>query len=308
VLRHRWLENDAERSFPPVVICPKQHVFTLAELQSHSSDNNAAHVYTSIRGEVFDITNFANVHPPAIVPSKSVLKYGGKDASAIFPVQVNALCSGTNGNVNPWVTLETTNVTDPNAVYHDFRAFTDDVRPDWYYESMILLRSNYRKGFMGYTHQDVQKRAGMAFSRNTVIYNTDVYDMTDYITNNNGGTLRTPTGTRAPDDTSRSFMADQIVSLFTTNAGTDITHRLDNLNLDPAVLAAQKTCLRNLFFIGLFSFFSSIRSWLKNPSLIVVHRTVFQARSILVTRRSVNLRGISYSSYRSSWSPSLLSR
>jgi chitin synthase len=232
------------------VICPKQYVFTLAELQSHSQANDASKIYTAIRGEVFDITHFATVHPPAIVPTKSVLKYGGTDATPIFPVQVNALCSGTDGNVSPWVTLETTNVTDPNAVYHDFRAFTDDVRPDWYYESMILLRSNYRKGFMGYTTADVQKRAGMSTSRNTVIYNGDIYDMTGYITNNNGGTLRTPTGTRAPDDVSRSFMADQIVSLFTTNAGTDITHRLDGLNMDPNELEAQKVCLRNLFFIG----------------------------------------------------------
>jgi chitin synthase len=182
-----------------------------------------------------------------------VLSYGGKDATAIFPVQVNALCSGTNGNVSPWVTLQTTNVTDPNSVYHDFRAFTNDVRPDWYYESMILLRSNYRKGFMGFTSQDVSNRAGMTASRNTVIYNSGVYDMTNYITNNNGGTLITPNGTMAPPNTSRSFVADQIVSLFSTNAGSDITSSLDNLNMSPAELAAQKVCLRNLFFIGTFS-------------------------------------------------------
>jgi chitin synthase len=45
-------------------------------------------------------------------------------------------------------------------------------------------------------------------------------------------------------------MSTQIVSLFQQNAGTDISSKLKGLNLDPAVEARQRTCLRNLFFIG----------------------------------------------------------
>lgn len=45
-------------------------------------------------------------------------------------------------------------------------------------------------------------------------------------------------------------MHDNIVSLFETGAGSDITDSLNSLNLDPAVMAAQKTCMRNLFFVG----------------------------------------------------------
>jgi chitin synthase len=65
------------------------------------------------------------------------MKYAGLDASNLFPVQVSALCDGVDGSVSPWVTLDSTNTSDPNMNYHDFRAFTNDSRPDWYYEQMV---------------------------------------------------------------------------------------------------------------------------------------------------------------------------
>src|SRR6202042_1905291 len=88
-----------------------------------------------------------------VVPEKSILKYGGVSSDNIFPVQVSttlvyfklcsdkwvqvsALCNGVTGSVNPYVTLDSSNNTDVNAQYHDFRAFTSDPRPDWYFESM----------------------------------------------------------------------------------------------------------------------------------------------------------------------------
>lgn len=45
-------------------------------------------------------------------------------------------------------------------------------------------------------------------------------------------------------------MSDAVVSLFQTKTGGDLTNSLNTLNIDPAVLAAQKICLRNLFFVG----------------------------------------------------------
>ncbi len=68
----------------------------------------------------------------------TIEKLGGQDLTDYFPVQVSALCNGVDGTVSPWVTLEATNVSTAVhqvAQYHDFRAFTSDSRPDWYYES-----------------------------------------------------------------------------------------------------------------------------------------------------------------------------
>jgi chitin synthase len=59
-----------------------------------------------------------------------------------------------------------------------------------------------------------------------------------------------PDGAETPAGIDRNFMQSDIVSLFRTNAGDDITTTLNNLNLDADTLARQKVCLRNLFFIG----------------------------------------------------------
>lgn len=45
-------------------------------------------------------------------------------------------------------------------------------------------------------------------------------------------------------------MSSDVVSLFQTRTGGDLTNSLNSLNIDANVLAAQKICLRNLFFVG----------------------------------------------------------
>lgn len=250
-----------------LLICPRQHVFSTAELADHSYSNNQGSELVAIRGEVFDLSKFANVHYPSVVPTRSVLRYGGLDASNIFPIQVSALCNGKSGSVSPWITLDTSNTTDENAVYHDFRAFTNDSRSDWYWEQMVYMRYNYRRGFMGYTDSQVSKRASTVLTKNTVMYKGYVYDMTGYITNNGGG-VHAPDGFQAPTDTDRQFMHDQVVSLFQQFAGQDITNKLDNLNIGKDVLAAQKVCLRNLFFIGKVDTRNSVQCQFSNYILL----------------------------------------
>jgi chitin synthase len=75
------------------VICPTQHVFSTAELAAHSSTSNPNNVYTSIRGEVFDLSQIAFTHNRivSVVPEKTILKYGGISADNIFPLQVSPL-------------------------------------------------------------------------------------------------------------------------------------------------------------------------------------------------------------------------
>jgi chitin synthase len=79
----------------------------------------------AIRGEVFDLTSFAPVHYPSVVPTKAVQSYGGTDATNLFPVQVSALCSGNGNGISDWIILSGANTTslEPNSVYHDFVSF-----------------------------------------------------------------------------------------------------------------------------------------------------------------------------------------
>ncbi|KZV99016.1 glycosyltransferase family 2 protein [Exidia glandulosa HHB12029] len=232
------------------LICPREYVFNADELSSHSVENNPNHVYTAIRGEVFDLTTIADMHQ-AIVPvvaKKPILKYGGQDISRLFPVQVSALCNGITGSVSPWLTLDTINSTGSIAVdaqYHDFRAWSTDYRPDWYFEQMTVMRYKYRVGFVGYTTQLLRDMA--AAGRTVAIYNNIVYELTNYI--NFGAGTKTPAHTQAPA-IDKNIIDQSIIQLFQLNNGQDITKKLDALQMDRDVKYRQKICLRNLFAIG----------------------------------------------------------
>lgn len=164
-------------------------------------------------------------------------------------LQVSALCDGVDGSVSPWVqisSLNSSSSTDTNSIYHDFRAYTNDSRPDWYYEQMIYMRYNFRKGFVGILPKTIKSNAGKGDV--VAIYNQHVYDITDYI--KSPPYLKAPDGEQADRTTSTSFLSEHIVQLLQQQAGKDITKRMDALVtngvIDAATLQRQLTCLRNL--------------------------------------------------------------
>ncbi|KAF9817354.1 hypothetical protein IEO21_03495 [Rhodonia placenta] len=231
------------------LICPTQHVFNTNELETHSYKNNPNNAYVAIHGEVFDLTTAAQTHEVIVpvIPSKSILAYAGTTADALFPLQVSALCNGVTGSVNPYVVFDSGNNTDVNAQYHDFRAWTNDPRPDWYFESMVQMRWNNRVGWIGYTMKDL---SSMASSGKSVgVYDGIIYDLSKYISN--GPSTAPLVNEILPTDIDTHFMDQSIVSVFEYNSGQDVTKKIDSLPLDSKVLGWQKTCLRNLFAVGM---------------------------------------------------------
>ncbi|EJD51949.1 glycosyltransferase family 2 protein [Auricularia subglabra TFB-10046 SS5] len=233
------------------LICPREYVFNADELSSHAVENNPKHVYTAIRGEVFDLSAIAKVHFATIpvVQPKPILKYGGQDIARLFPVQVSALCNGINGRVSPWLTLDPVNATGSIATdsqYHDFRAWSSDYRPDWYFEQMTVMRYKYRVGFVGFTNTVLRDMAGAG--RIVAVYNNIVYELTNYV--NFGLGIKVPREQQAPGGIDKNIIDQSIIQLFQLNSGHDITKKLDELPLDRDVKYRQKICLRNLFAIG----------------------------------------------------------
>ncbi|KAI8642882.1 chitin synthase-domain-containing protein [Parasitella parasitica] len=237
------------------IVCPKQHVFSTSELQSHGIDDETA--YVAIRGEVFDLTNFAPHHYPAnLVPTSSVMQYAGTDATNLFPVQVSALCEGVDGTpISPYVSFDyNINLTDTNGQYHDFRYSSDNYNPNWYYDQMTLLRKNYKVGHMGFEYKAISDQAksptmlnGINTLRTWAVIDQHIYDLTTYMMG--GRYSRGPPGEAAPAvDT--NFMSQAVVDLFQQKAGSDITNDFHSLPLDAASRQRQLVCLRNLFFVG----------------------------------------------------------
>jgi len=242
------------------LICPRQNVFTLEELASQSGgkDHMQKTAYVAIRGVVFDLTEYAPSHYPSLslVPKKNIMAYGGRDATPLFPVQVSALCDGVEGTVSPYVALDFqgTNATadralDKNSRYHDFRAYTNDSRPDWFFEQMMVLKANYRKGDMGYSHKYVKTLATKR-SQAVSIIGDRVYDLTDYAT---GGRRIVLPSNQEGIDVSQikvDFMDTAVVDLFTQRSGQDVTKYWNNLGLTADRKHRMKVCLDNLFYVG----------------------------------------------------------
>ncbi|KAI0027842.1 glycosyltransferase family 2 protein [Vararia minispora EC-137] len=234
-----------------VLICPTQHVFSTGELASHTSTINPNNVFVAIRGEVFDLTAIAQTHMRIVpvVTQKSIYTYGGTQADDLFPVQVSALCNGISGTVSPFVYLNFKNTSsDTNSQYHDFRVQTNDSRPDWYFESMTVMRWNNRVGFMGHTPGDIKNMANQG--RSVGVYNGILYDLTDYI--NTPPSLGPPPGMSLPSDLGGDvdFIDSRITDVFKFQSGGDLTKAINNLGLGNTLLKRQSVCLRNLFAIG----------------------------------------------------------
>ncbi|KAI0469455.1 chitin synthase [Xylaria cf. heliscus] len=237
----------------PSLICPKQYVFSTNEL-SKFDGKDGAKAYASIRGQVFDITTYAPHHYPSYIDTKKLTDYGGKDISALFPVQVSALCQGKTGTVDPSVVLANVTAsstvassTDVNAGYHDYRYFTTLYQPDWFYERMEVLKGTWKKGTMGYSAQYVKTLA--AKQNQIAILNGRVYDLTMYIIG--GRHIQVPDGAESPTNADVvNFMDDTVLTLFTDKAGTDLTELWHKAPMDNALRSRMQLCLDNLFYIG----------------------------------------------------------
>ncbi|KAI0014229.1 glycosyltransferase family 2 protein [Xylariaceae sp. FL0662B] len=240
----------------PMLICPKQYVFSSEELSAYNGKDGAA-AYAAIRGQVFDIGSYAPVHYPQYLNTKSILQYGGLDITALFPVQVSALCQGKNGQVDPSVTLDykSTNITgsanvinsqDLNAHYHDFRYFTSKYQKDWFYEKMQMLKE-WKKGNIGYSAEYV---ATLGSKQNSIaILNGRVYDLTKYLVG--GRHVEVPKGEALPSDPDvTNFMDDLVVNLFQQKAGSDVSKLWDALDIDSGMRQRMQLCLDNLFYVG----------------------------------------------------------
>ncbi|KAH6681143.1 chitin synthase [Plectosphaerella plurivora] len=247
----------------PMLICPTQHVYSTDELSAYNGEDNSPGAYTAIRGYVIDLEAFAPQHYPRfdMIPRSQFMNYAGRDSSALFPVQVSALCQGVTGSVDERVLLnyKNTNITgspsvingnDPNTVYHDFRFFTDDYRPDWYFERLSLLRGGYQKGRVGYSAQYLQTLVDKN-SRIVSSINGRVYDLTEYV--KGGRPMRDANGNtdfNVDDLNAVNFMDNDVVNMFTSLSGQDLSRQWEDLNINAALKSRMMTCLNNLFYIG----------------------------------------------------------
>ena len=191
------------------------------------------------------------------MPASALKKYAGLDATGLFPVQVSHLCVGTGSKaIDDHVTLEPAqqNLTgsaaviagnDPNRHYHDFRTVTNDSRPDWFQEQLIMLKANYKVGYIGYSSSYVGQLANQ--QKKVAILNGRVYDVSDYVK----GVAKVAPGPGEKDVTAdTNFMNPLVIDLFSQNAGADVSKNWQALRISGEERRNMQNCLDNLFFVG----------------------------------------------------------
>ena len=179
-----------------LVICPTQHVFNTSELTFQTIRIMYIRPFRArcliYRVWLLPMRGSLLLCRPNLCCSTRDVRECDLSCSGALPVfrsrtcdahavgwQVSALCNGVSGSVSPWVMLNSVNNTDLNLQYHDFRAFTNDSRPDWYFESMTIMRWNNRVGYIGLTLQEIKSQANSGSSLG--IYDGLIYGLTNYI-------------------------------------------------------------------------------------------------------------------------------
>jgi hypothetical protein len=79
---------QSSSSLSGILIYSTEHVYNQNEIVSHNVKNNANNIYTSIRGEAFDLTQIAATHNRIVSVVPILNMYGGTSSDNIFPVQV----------------------------------------------------------------------------------------------------------------------------------------------------------------------------------------------------------------------------
>lgn len=145
---------------------------------------------------------------------------------------------------------------------------------NWYMDRLMPDLKQYYKGDYVFTKGYVQDYADNS-GKQWAIYNKKVYDLTDYLY-----TVQFFSSSSGTDLPKYDFLNDGISSLFQTNAGQDITKKMDEAlaKLTTENAAAVMTCLDRAFYLGELDFRltprCTVQNWLLLAFSIILMSTI----------------------------------
>ncbi|CEI86116.1 Putative Chitin synthase [Rhizopus microsporus] len=231
------------------VICPgTQHMYSTANVAAHNLPDD---MWVSVRGTVYDITNFARTQHGAsgnIATTDLMDQIGGYDMSDSIPPPLTTACQGlvtsSTVKITPNVTTVRASFIHYSGDQNPIPTLTKMSSPTWYWDYFLPTMSLYKKGQLvipiSGLYSDYQ-----SWSRLALAINGKVYDITDYMstakTYDSGSTSST-----------YHFLHATVEEIFTKFSGTDAT---DKWNQYKALMTAEQqaqnmACLDNYFYIG----------------------------------------------------------
>ncbi|KAJ2004958.1 hypothetical protein GGI04_002417, partial [Coemansia thaxteri] len=254
-----------------LILCPRQHVYSIAELRSHNTANDAL---VAIRGEVFDLKDYSHMN----VDFNYLLKnnFLGIDQSKLFPYQLSFVCPFAG--MDPRLSFQPQPELYTTTYYHDHRWWRhpSDKGYNYYqFRLMRLLRLNNAKGHIAVDPNEL-KAEGSGTSKNAqgqnirrCIIHDQIYDLTDYIGHGGVPYLVSTTQNSTNSVGSRKFLDDAVFDMFDQNPGKDITSMWDRyFASDPANKALHAQCLRGAFYVGKVDMRKSARCYAANYLLL----------------------------------------
>jgi chitin synthase len=241
------------------LLCPNlDKAWNNKEVGYHTGEND---FWVSIHGKVYDISKFAKITHGDIQPyadQAAMTPFAGMNLDEYFPPPLSVACPYlVHRDDSPPSLLQNTTVTLPQGMHksgpinqpsnstkmHDI---------NWYTNTFLRRIQGYYKGDLVYTRAAINSQAS---TRQWVILNSKIYDLTDYFyTKKTEGNVPM-----------YSFIPDEVAQLIKQNSGSDITSMWKTNDPD-----YQKTlnCMDNAFYEGKPDFRDTARCQVNNYILL----------------------------------------
>ncbi|KAF8552197.1 glycosyltransferase family 2 protein [Imleria badia] len=253
-----------------VILCPNfNYAWNYEEVAQHSTTTD---YWVSIQGKVYDVTNFVKGDHSDITgnPSNNAATLGalaGADLTYYFPPPLYQACAGLVSDSSMHISIKNTS----EFVYEQASHASGANAPatgtaldseSWYTSTYLPSIAQFYKGTLVWETSDIYGQANDTnIQRIWAIYNSAVYDLTDYVY-----TMTTTELNIAKYD----FIPSDIVTVFQQEAGSDITSSLNKVldSMDATNRTATMDCLNNAFYWGELDFRYTPRCQVQNYMLL----------------------------------------
>ncbi|KAJ1950995.1 hypothetical protein FBU59_000410, partial [Linderina macrospora] len=252
-----------------LILCPKEHVWTLEDVAGHNSEKDA---YIALRGRVYDVTQYLNQKHgvSSFVASKDLMvMFAGQDVNASFPIAIRTACpSLVSQKADPQFSMYLTDA-DPTALQTfpythkvgTLPSSTELSDQSFFAKYVIPTLNLFKKGDVvwGYDWvKDMHKEQGKYWR----VINKEVFNLENYF-----ATVDSPGNT----DKKWHFLDNRIENIFDDKGAgdTDITDLWDRI-LWPTADSKQANynCMKNLFYVGKVDDRHSVRCLFANYMLL----------------------------------------
>ncbi|PVU92261.1 hypothetical protein BB560_006072 [Smittium megazygosporum] len=250
------------------ILCPKRKVYTAQEVLYHDSPDDA---YTSIRGTVYEITNFVNKkHGAPLNPTKEqMLMFAGLESNASFPIAVRTACpqlidSSLDRNYETYLSSDPLMEVFQAPFQHKVGSVSgaDELKDQDFFSKYVLPAMRpYKKGDLVWSTKTVNYNYKTA-NMNWRIINGEVFNLNDY--------FYTVQSRGSSNPELYNFLDSGITKLFDDGGAgnVDISKEYNLLNLSPTDRSNNYNCMKNLFYVGKVDFRESFKCHFTNYLLL----------------------------------------